>query len=303
MTPSIPSISVTLSSDSCFSELLLFLAPLLPSSVALGLSHKVVNTSSNPPSLLDLGTEPSSTLHSLSLWPSATFSVLPLGAPLSHATSAVHDSLRNDAAISHASVGPVVTSTTHDTTGRLLAPSQIMSNIASRATKAPDMTNKEMPAAAPSVLAAQAAARRLASLDSRLATASAANAKSKKKKTTGKVLQMLMKSRATCPLKVEPQDRLHFKVSVVDETDSGDTITEAYMFFSRTHSVGRLCDLACPVLSDQHKLEAVIKVGADYRRLPSLKQLFELVRENVLEEFGEIVVRQLPLDQDSTQVI
>jgi hypothetical protein len=170
--------------------------------------------------------------------------------------------------------------------------------VAARETKAPDRAGRELPLLSPKEERRGREARRLATLDGRIA---ALAGKKKKRPATGKVLAMLMKSRSTCPVQVRPEDRLHFRVLLVDDRGEGGGVEEKVMHFSRTAAVGRAADLASP--GEEGRREVLVKREGGFRRLPALGRLHEAVERGWLAEFGELVVRRIGEEDGGTEGI
>jgi hypothetical protein len=142
-------------------------------------------------------------------------------------------------------------------------------------------------------------------LDVKIHQLEAANGKNKK--VSEQVQRMLIKSRATGRSDLKMQDRLYFHCIIVNDTDQ-KLSKEEYRYFSSQDTVGRVVS-SFGFQAGGMQAEMLIRIYGDqdafeYRRLPLLLRLYEIISRKLLAEFDTIIIRFFdPMQNDPTIVV
>jgi hypothetical protein len=132
------------------------------------------------------------------------------------------------------------------------------------------------------------------------------------------VRKMLIKSRATGRVNIQPQDRVYLHCLLLDDDEGLDpsiTGNESYRYFSIQDTVGHAIDalivhpksFTSPKANPSQRKEMLVKVTRDgsneYRRLPYALRFYEAIAQSLLvKDVNTIIIRSSAHDDTTTEV-
>jgi len=122
--------------------------------------------------------------------------------------------------------------------------------------------------------------------------AEASKGKKGKSKTSEKVQQMLMKSKANGDKKnIKAENRFYVEVILIDEVKDPLEGTSSFWFFDKRSSIGRICLILFP--NDlERDIEAIVLSPASCYRIPHEVQLSNAEAKGLIKQFEKLVLRR-----------